>query len=402
VLLRRLNHSLLLPALLAPAIPYGGQAAMEGVMMKGTRHAALAMRRASGELELLDREVKTMFPGLTRLPLLRGFFILWDMFVLGLWALRESSKRYETDLLAAEAAKSGKPVAQRVEDRPNWVQYVVLGISLVIALLIFKVVPAAAVTGIFSVVGWGAIKELAEPTLAQQFLANLIEGVIKLGIFVGYIWGVGRIKEIARVFEYHGAEHIVINAYDNANNQDIGFIRSHSVAHPRCGTSFIAILIVASIVLFTFLDWALVTWFPALVVDNIPVVHRAGPCASSGSIAWRASATRPSSQRSSTTAIRWCGLRRHDLQALTTRRPSDDQVRVSLASFNRARYLTEGIPNRRLPQGVHPAFARIITPAAMSPLRRSTSLYIAAEDSLKTWLRARGWGRALLGVVPGL
>jgi len=347
-MLRRLRRLLLIPALLAPATPYGGQAAMEGVMMKGKQHAALAMRRRSGKIELLDREVKTMFPGIVQLPLVRGFFILWDMFVLGLWALRESSKRYEADMLAAEAEKNGKKEVRSAEDKPNWVQNIILGISLVIALVIFKIVPAAAVTGIFSLAGWNALSEIADPTLAQQFWANLIEGVIKLGIFVGYIWSVGKISEIARVFEYHGAEHIVINAYeDDPENQDIEFIQSHGVAHPRCGTSFIAILIVSSIVLFTLMDWAIVSWYPALVVDNIPVWYVRWPLRIIGLIPLAGL-----SYEIIKAAFRYYGnplirpLLRFGMifQALTTRRPSDEQVEVSLRSFNRARYLTEGIP----------------------------------------------------------
>ena len=282
-------RQLLLVALSAPAIPYGGQAAIEGVMMKGTTHAALAIRREDGEIEVLDREVTTRFPKLTRLPLLRGFFILWDMMTLGMWALRESSHRYEVDLEAKEAVAKGEAAPERSAsaEKSGLAQNIMIGVSFVIALLVFKVLPAAIATGVFTLAGAGGDTSVMEAIkhgplggvenagFGMQFAANLIEGLVKLCIFVGYVTLVGRIKEIARVFQYHGAEHIVINAYEDEPErvQDVSFIQEHSVAHPRCGTSFIVILILMGIVLYTALDWALVSWVPAVVAEggNLPV-----------------------------------------------------------------------------------------------------------------------------------
>jgi uncharacterized protein YqhQ len=248
----------LLPALLAPAIPYGGQAAIEGVMMKGTADVALAMRRRDGRIEVLQRSAKARYPKLAAMPGIRGLVILIDMMGLGMWALRESAHRFEVDAVAAEAEAKGQPVPETTRDaaKPSMAEQIVMVVSLVLALVLFKLIPAAATTGIYSLLGWGPLHQIAHPTIGQQFVANLIEGTIKFGIFVGYIWAVGRIAEIKRVFEYHGAEHIVINAYeDDASNQTIPFIQTHSVAHPRCGTSFIVILILLSILLFTVLDW---------------------------------------------------------------------------------------------------------------------------------------------------
>jgi uncharacterized protein YqhQ len=347
-------------ALAAARLPYGGQAAIEGVLMKGQQHAALAVRRRDGRIEVLDREVKSSFAWLVKAPLVRGFFILWDMMTLGMWAIRESSQRYEADLLAAEqeekqaaARANGTEPAeeaaapQQPQEMAPWLRTLVLVGSLAVALFIFKILPAMAATGAFSLIGWGALRELSHPTFGQQLLANTIEGLVKLAIFVGYIWGVGRLKEIQRVFEYHGAEHIVINAYEHdQDNQDLDFIQSHSVAHPRCGTSFIVILILLSVVLFTVLDWAIVSWWPMLVVDNIPVWWvrwplriLALPALAGLSYEVIKAAFRYYGRPLITPLLRFGML----FQALTTRRPSDEQIEVSLASFNRARYLTEGI-----------------------------------------------------------
>ena len=359
-------------ALLAPTLPYGGQAAIEGVMMKGTEMAALAVRRTDGRIQVLDREAKVRFPALVKLPFVRGFFVLWDMMTLGMWAIRESSKRFESDMLAQEAAEKrqkridageipaddtpgegGDSAPPEEKPLPAWVQGLTIAGSLVIALFIFKVLPAMAASGVFGLVGWEKLSEIPEPTLGQQFLANLIEGLIKLGIFIGYIWLVGRIKEIARVFAYHGAEHIVINAYEHdQDNQDIGFIQSHTTAHPRCGTSFIVILILLSIVLFTVFDWALVSLLPHLVVDNIPVWYLrwplrilALPVLAGLSYEVIKAAFKFYGKPVITPLLKFGML----FQQLTTRVPDASQIEVSLASFNRARFLTEEIPEPEFP-----------------------------------------------------
>jgi uncharacterized protein YqhQ len=342
-----------MPALLAPAIPYGGQAAIEGVMMKGTAHAALAVRRRDGRIEVLERSAKARFPQLATMPGIRGLVILVDMFGLGMWALRESAHRFEVDALAAEAEAKGQAAPESTTDagKPSMAQQIVMVVSLVIALVLFKVVPRAATTGLYSLFGWEALRE----TLGQQFLANLIEGVIKLLIFIGYIWLVGRIAEIKRVFEYHGAEHIVINAFeDDPKNQDIAFIQTHSVAHPRCGTSFIVILILLSIFLFTLFDWLLIlagaevhnglpVWYlswPLRIVGLIPLTGLSYEVIKAAFKCYSNPLLRP--------LLRFGML----FQTLTTRRPSDAQVQVSLASFNRARFLTESVPEPEIAQPV--------------------------------------------------
>ena len=359
----------MLPLLAAPSmLPYGGQAAIEGVMMKGTAHAALAVRRRDGRIEVLDREVKSRFPRLVKLPFFRGFFILWDMMTIGMWALRESSHRFERDMEAEEYekkraagtldAKASAPVASDA-DKPAQLgaaQIAVMAISFIIAILIFKVLPAVVASGVFSLFGLETSVEGAKasmmlrfdqpPTFGQQLLANTIEGLVKMGIFVGYVWLIGRMAEIRRVFEYHGAEHIVINAYEHdPANQKIDFIQSHSVAHPRCGTSFIVIMILISVIIFTLLDFGLLS-LGVPEQNNLPIWWirwplriLALPLLAGVSYEIIRAAFRYFKNPLLYPLLRFGML----FQALTTRRPGDDQVEVSLASFNRVRYLTEGI-----------------------------------------------------------
>lgn len=335
-------------------------------MMKGKAHAALALRRRSGRIEVLDRPFSSRFPRLTSLPFLRGAFILIDMFGIGLWALRESSHRYELDYAKAAPGEpggvvsgpdTGEAAAEAAETEsappPSLGQNIMMAVSLVIALLLFKAAPAMATSWIFGLAGLPLLRETLDPTFGQQLLANGVEGLIKLGIFVGYIWGVGRIPEIGRVFEYHGAEHIVINAYeDDQSNQDMAFIQKHPVAHPRCGTSFIAIMILLSILLFSVIDFLIVHTWPGLAVHNLPVFWLRWPLRILGLIPLAGL-----SYEIIRAAFRYFGnpfirpLLKFGMlfQALTVRRPSDEQVEVSLASFNRARYLTEGIPEPARP-----------------------------------------------------
>jgi len=124
----------LAPLLAAPTLPYGGQAAIEGVLMKGTDQAALAVRRRDGRIEVMDRPARPRFPRLVKLPFVRGFFVLWDMMTLGLWALQESSKRFEQDQLAAEreeraanGEEAAQPEAEPGEMAP-WLRTMLLGV----------------------------------------------------------------------------------------------------------------------------------------------------------------------------------------------------------------------------------------------------------------------------------
>jgi uncharacterized protein YqhQ len=333
-----------------PEVAYGGQACIEGVLMKGPRHAALAVRRRGGRIEILDREVRSRFPRLVKLPVLRGFFILWDMMTLGTWALRESAHRFELDMASEEAERKGAdpveqaPIETTSSPVPGFTQQLVMIVSLAVALFLFKVLPAIGASYVFGLLGWGDLKQLPDPTLGQQFLANLIEGLIKLSIFVGYIWGVGRIKEIGRVFEYHGAEHIVINAFeDDTKNQEMRFIQSHGVAHPRCGTSFIAIMILLSVLVFTLLDYGLLQ-LGVPSVNNLPIWWVRWPLRI---VALPLLAGL--SYEVIRAAFRYFGnplirpLLKFGMlfQVLTVRRPSDDQVEVSLAAFNRVKEQTE-------------------------------------------------------------
>jgi len=205
---------------------YGGQALIEGVMMRGSRYAVAAMRAPDDQIVLETEELKGIYrQGWTKLPFLRGIVSLWDALGLGMGFLTKSA-----NLQAPEEEKmEGGSMALTV------------ALSLLIAAGLFFAAPAF-------------LAHLVERALnASALVGNLIEGLIRLIIIVGYIWGVGRIPEIGRVFAYHGAEHKTINAFEDGAELKPSVVIRYSLEHPRCGTAFLLTLVIFSIIIFTLL-----------------------------------------------------------------------------------------------------------------------------------------------------
>jgi len=316
--------------------PYGGQAVIEGVMIKGRTHAAVAVRRKDGSIDVTLRGLTSRFPHwLTQAYFLRGFFLLWDMLGLGFWALNLSQDKYLEDL-------GEKPA----EGKGSQFQFIAIAVgAIVLALAIFKLLPTYAAdlvnTYIYPVgsVGWN----------------NVIEGGFKFSIFIGYVSLIGLMPDVRRVFMYHGAEHASVSAYEDnpARGNDASFAELHSRLHPRCGTSFIAILIVASIALYYLLDgWLLALGAPA--VGGWPIWYMRWPL--------RILAIPLLAGISYEILKGAYALRRFILlrpliyfgmlfQVLTTRVPTRDQIEVALAALNEVRRAEEPPPEAAAPQG---------------------------------------------------
>ncbi len=300
--------------------PYGGQAVIEGVMMKGRKHAAVALRRKSGEIQVVERELKSRFPyWLTRAYFLRGFFLLWDMLGLGLWALNRSQDAYLED------------AGEKPDTKGANLMFILTAIvGVVLALAIFKLLPTSLVD---------AVNAYVVP-VSGTGLRNTLEGILKFGIFVGYVAAIGLMPDIRRVFMYHGAEHTVINAYEHdPTRHDADFIARHSRLHPRCGTSFIAILIVISVIIYYLFDrWLLELGVPAagqwpvwwvrwpLRILLIPLLAGFSYEVLKGAFALRKTVV--------ILPLIYFGML---FQILTTRRPTRDQIEVAQASLDAVR-----------------------------------------------------------------
>lgn len=206
---------------------YGGQAVMEGVMMRGRRSMAVAVRHPSGRIVIHNEPLES--PLYTsrwwRLPFLRGLVVLWDTLGLGMRSLIYSAN------VALEE--------EEVEFRGPAVWGLVL-VSLAFAIAIFFLVPLLLVG-------------LIDRFITSALVSNLIEGVLRLGLFLGYIWLIGLLPDIRRFFAYHGAEHKTINAYEAGAPLDPASVAGYATAHARCGTGFLLFVLVLSILVFALL-----------------------------------------------------------------------------------------------------------------------------------------------------
>ena len=222
-------------------ISVGGQAVIEGVMMRGPDSIATALRRKDGTIELYkqpfaSKAKKGSFLGL---PLVRGFVSLIEMMVLGIKTITLSANRAELDIMAEQADKGKelKKKSKAAEQAENLISYV---FAFGLAFVLFAWLP-------YRIADWIGLSK-------QNFYFNLFAGSIRIVFFVLYIWLISRLKDIHRLFQYHGAEHKNINAYEKETGLDIASIQSNTTIHPRCGTSFIFFVLMVSILLFSIID----------------------------------------------------------------------------------------------------------------------------------------------------
>jgi uncharacterized protein YqhQ len=206
-----------------PRFNYGGQAVIEGVMMRGSKALAVAVRDPKGHIVIHTEPVNaSLYNGrISRTPFLRGLAMLWDSLGLGMRALM-----YSANVSTGEIGVEFKgPLA-----------WGTTAIALIFGLGIFLLVPRG-------------LSSLIEPAFGP-WVSAITEGVIRLLIFIGYIWLIGRMEDIKRVFGYHGAEHKTINAYEAGLDLNVANVQRQTVQHPRCGTAFLLTVVVFSIFLF--------------------------------------------------------------------------------------------------------------------------------------------------------
>lgn len=212
---------------------YGGQAVIEGVMMRGPVSRAVAVRRPDQNIALDIKPLGSLTSRVPFLkwPLVRGVVVLVESLVMGLEALSYSASQ----ALWEEEELSTRDIV------------ITLVLALALAVFLFVVLP----TGLTHF-----LSRYVHGSLAQ----NLVEGVIRLGVFLAYVGAIGRLPDIRRVFQYHGAEHKAINAYVAGEELTVANVQRYSTFHPRCGTSFILIVLVVSIFLFSLLGQQALWW----------------------------------------------------------------------------------------------------------------------------------------------
>lgn len=273
---------------------YGGQAVLEGVMMRGRRQATVVVRRPDGSFARLDLPIPARSAQWQRWPLLRGFAALAEAFTIGRKALD-----FSASVVAADDDENLHPV----------VQTLIFVVTLAIAIGIFVVLPSLVAN---------FIGQLGAPVLVRE----IIEALINLALVVAYIAAIGRIPDIGRVFGYHGAEHKVINAYEAGLPLTVESVRQCSRIHPRCGTSFL--LAVALIGFLIFLSVAgLPVWQRIIArIVLIPLV---------AAVAFEAQQLAANYYH--LPWVRWLLAPTLAAQYLTTREPDDDMIATAIAAF---------------------------------------------------------------------
>src|SRR6478752_6117489 len=224
--------------------PVGGQAVLEGVMMRGVSVWAVAVRSPAGQIELSSESIVPWARRhrLWRLPVLRGVVALVESMKIGFRALSISANAQ------LEEDEEGEP-----EEIGGWVWGLTIAFSVAMAIGLFFVVPVG-------------LTSLIKDRLGSPFLFWLVEGVLRTGIFIGYIAAISRLEDLRRVFEYHGAEHKTISCYEAEDELVPARAKLYSRLHPRCGTSFLLIVMVLAI--FVFAPIGLPAWY-WLVLQNL-------------------------------------------------------------------------------------------------------------------------------------
>ena len=276
---------------------YGGQALIEGILMRGRKYVVAAFRAPDGSIQIEEEELTGIYKSkFSRIPFFRGLIILWDSLSLGMKYLTLSAN-----------IQSGEEV--KIE---GGYLYLTLLISVAFSIGLFFVLPSLIV---------GTLSKFIE---VSSFAVNFGEGIMRLLILLFYLWIIGKSSDIARVFAYHGAEHKTINAFEHNFEININNVKPFPLAHARCGTSFLLTLVLLSIIIFTLLGP-----MPLLqrIISRILMV--------------------PIVSMFSYEAIRWMGNNSDNLfvkslsypnlllQKLTTREPDDEMLEIAIRAFNK-------------------------------------------------------------------
>lgn len=282
----------------------GGQALMEGIMMRGPEKMCVAVRRPNGEIFTQTSDVKERI--WHKLFLVRGILNMADNLIGGYKCLMKSADISMDG--AEEESKFDKWVAAHFGKKgTDFIMGLAALCGGLLAIVLFMVLPTALVGGLNYLVPLGNLK-------------TVLEAVFKLMMLVGYMWVVGFMPEIRRVFSYHGAEHKTIACYEAGEELTVENIRRHRRFHPRCGTSFLLIVVLISILLFSVLPWTSTIWRVALKLLLLPLVV---------GISYEIIKLCGRYDNFLTRAISAPGLW---LQNLTTKEPDDSMIEVAIAA----------------------------------------------------------------------
>ncbi len=283
---------------MAESFHYGGQAVIEGVMIRGKESVAISVRQPDGHLNVVQQPLASVYKGrLRKMPLVRGIIALVETLTLGTQSLLHSAQ-----VAAAEEAEQKIPTA---------LLWGTVAGSLALGVALFFMVPLFAT------------QYLIDPYIESSLLSNVFEGLIRIGIFIAYLKLMSLIPDIRKVFAYHGAEHKVVNAYEANIPLDVESVKLYSTAHARCGTALLFIVLIVAIFVFALVGQPSL-WVRILSrIALIPVI---------AAISYEIVKFGASHSRNPIVRILLApGLL---LQAMTTREPDDSQIETAISALN--------------------------------------------------------------------
>ena len=284
----------------------GGQAVMEGVMMKNKERYAVAVRKPDQEIEVMTKEYKGIVPGEVwqKIPLVRGVLSSIDSLVLGMSTLMYSASFFEDE---EESKEKKQDTAEKKKAKENAMMGGTVALSIILAVAIFMILPYY-------------LSVLCSRFIASDMVVAVIEGILRLAIFIGYILLISKMKEIQRVFMYHGAEHKCINCIEHGLELNVENVRKSSKEHKRCGTSFLMFVVIISVILFLFIRVDSHALRLVLRLALVPVI---------AGVSYELLRAAGRSDNPVINLISKPGLW---MQGLTTKEPDDDMIEVGIAS----------------------------------------------------------------------
>ncbi len=283
---------------------YGGQAVIEGVMMRGRKAMVTAVRRPNGELAMDTQPLAGIYSGwMRKTPLIRGIIVLIEALVLGI----------KTLLYSANVS-----LEEEEEEISGWLVWLLVAVALAVAVVLFFMAPLF-------------LTKLLDPYITSSLVFHLIEGFIRLAIFIAYLKLMSLLPDIKRVFAYHGAEHKAVNAYEDGAPLEIEATRKYNTAHVRCGTSFLFVVLIIAIIVFALVGRPALWLMVLSRILLIPVIAALGY-----------EAIYFGNKHIDNRIIRAILSPGLWLQSLTTREPDDTQLEVALSALRKVVELDQG------------------------------------------------------------
>lgn len=304
-------------------MPVGGQAVIEGVMMRSPKRIATAIRRASGRIEVMIQEYVSLVQRkkYLNIPIIRGAVTLIEVMILGIKTLQWSADKAMEDLEEQEI-KEGKRKAKKKKKKGMSTAGAVFSISLalVIGIALFFVLPLYLTSTVFNIE-------------KQALMFNFVAGGFRIVFFLLYVWGISFMDDVKRLFQYHGSEHKTIFAFEDKIVLSPQNIQKYTTYHPRCGTSFLMIVMLVSLLFFALLDTVVMMVYGDInfvirIITHLPLIPVVG------GISYEA--LKASSRHAHNPLVRLLIAPGLGLQRITTSQPDDQQVEVAIAALEAA------------------------------------------------------------------